>query len=150
MTVISIMCLIIFKVPVKGISLANGETVLSVTAKCSSNVPTKLTSCSFFRGLLSEFWQTWLDLANWHNQCPLQKYPTFVVICFFLSLPFPFPSLIPLAIIWLSPISWHWNKPCWLVYSGWDNWGKDWGLDRNVISKWVWLHCGKAGICDFY
>lgn len=30
------MCLIIFKVPVKGISLANGETVPSVTAKCSS------------------------------------------------------------------------------------------------------------------
>ena len=122
------MCLIIFKVPVKGISLANGETVLSVTAKCSSNAPTKLTGCSFFTGLLSEFWQASLDLANWHNQCPRQKITNVCCYLFlFLFSLFPFPSQIPLAIIWLSPISWHWNAACWLVYSGWDDWGKDWG-----------------------
>lgn len=74
-------------------------------------------------------------------------------ICCYLFLflfLFPFPSQIPVAIISLGPISCHWSTACWLVYSGWDDWGKDWGLSRNVISEWAWLHCGKAWICDFF
>lgn len=146
------MCLIIFKVPLKDISSANGETVLSVTAKCSSNVPTKVTCHSSLQALIwiltdtgrhSQIGQIGAISILVTNNCNL-------LLVVFLSFLFPFPSQIPLAIIWLSPISLHRNKAYWLICSGEDNWSREWAwTEMSFLSGPDCIVAGKKFVIFF-